>query len=108
MINIIENTPEELSGTSSLFLKFSYNKEVINIIKKCNCYVYNSKNYTWEVPVTNLSFLLDELTYFDDITLKLKKDNATKTYKRLTKEEIESNIFPDWFLALDKILSDRS
>ena len=78
MINIIEAEPTKLSGITSLYISFDYNPEIVATIKLCDKYIYNNKNYTWEVPVTSLAFLLDELTYLDDITLKLKVEEENK------------------------------
>ena len=81
MINIVENKPSKLSGVTSLYVSFSYNPEIINIIKSCDKYVYDKKTYTWELPITTLTYLLDNLTYIDDITLKLyKEDSNTEHY----------------------------
>lgn len=75
MIKIIEDTPKKLSGLTSLFVSFDYNAEAVNIIKSATKYVYDKTTFTWELPITSLSYLLDNLTYIDDITLKLIKDN---------------------------------
>ena len=61
MINITEDTPKKLSGITSLFLTFKYNADVISIIKTCDRYIYDNENKTWELPVTSLAYLLDEL-----------------------------------------------
>lgn len=71
MIKIDERKHDRLGGVNSLFLSFSPQPEIISIIKLCNAYYYNNKNFEWEVPLTNLAFLLDNLTYYDDITLTL-------------------------------------
>lgn len=72
MIYITENTPEKLSGTTSIFLSFKYNPEIINLIKtNFTVYNYNKKTQTWELPINCLSQILDLLTYIDDIKLKL-------------------------------------
>ena len=113
MIKIEERECEKLSGITSLFLSFPFNQEAINIIKSYDKYVYDKKTYTWEVPVNALSYLLDNLTYIDDITLKLMKDDSSKihyvpklTYK--TKpfqhqlEGIEYGLNNDNWLLLDE------
>lgn len=75
MILIEEKIPNKASGLSSLFISFKYNPEIIEIIKGSTNYYYNKSNYTWEVPINNLAYLIDSLTYVDDITLKLLKDD---------------------------------
>ena len=80
MITIEESNSKQLSGITSLFLSFAFNQEVINVIKSCDKYAYDKKKYIWELPLTSLSYLLDNLTYLDDITLKLFAENSDKTY----------------------------
>lgn len=80
MILIEERQCEHLSGLSSLFVSFKFNQEIIDVIKSTEKYSYNKKTYTWELPCTSLSYLLDSLTYIDDITLKIKKDDVETEY----------------------------
>ena len=80
MINIEERKCQKLSGITSLFLSFNFNPEIINIIKTYDKYVYDKKTYTWELPVNALSYLLDNLTYIDDITLKLYKEDSNRIH----------------------------
>lgn len=80
MILIKEEKPQKLSGMTSLFLSFPFNKEVINVIKCYDKYVYDKKTYTWELPINSLSYLLDNLTYLDDITLKLYEEDKNKVH----------------------------
>ena len=112
MINIIEKTPEKISGTTSLFVSFDFNPEIVTVIKMADKAIYNKSNYTWELPITSLSYLLDNLTYLDDITLKLASDKADQThyYPKLTYktkpfkhqiEAIEYGLNTDSFLLLD-------
>ena len=80
MILIEERECEKLSGITSLFLSFSFNQEIINVIKTYDKAVYDKKTYTWEMPINALSYLLDNLTYIDDITLKLLKEDTNKIH----------------------------
>lgn len=80
MIKIEEREPIKLSGLSSLFISFNYKPEIVDIIKTSDKYVYDKKTYTWEVPCSSLSYLLDQLTYVDDIDLILKKDSEEKEH----------------------------
>ena len=77
MINIEERKHDRLGGVNSLFLSFTPHQDIISIIKSCNAYYYNNKSFEWEVPLTSLAFLLDNLTYLDDITLKLENSPMT-------------------------------
>ena len=83
MITIIEDTPKKLSGITSLFISFNFKQQIVDTIKSLDKYHYNNENYTWEVPINNLSYLLDELTYFDDITLTIKSNDDKKEQKTI-------------------------
>lgn len=85
MIRIKEDKCVKLSGITSLFVSFDFNLEVISVIKTSDKYIYNKKTKIWELPVTSLAYLLDELTYIDDIELELYKedDNKEKYYTTL-------------------------
>lgn len=74
MIRIWEDTPKKCSGVSSLFIKFDYSQEIIDIIKSSNYAIWHKKESVWEVPLTSLSFLLDNLSYLDDIDLTIKDE----------------------------------
>lgn len=80
MIYIEEKPCRKLSGFSSLFISFKFNKDIIPVLKQTDKYIYNEANKDWEIPVTSLAYLLDNLTYIDDITLKLySEENETET-----------------------------
>lgn len=78
MIYINESEPKKLSGLSSLFISFKYNPDVVAAIKSSERYVFDKKTYEWEIPLTSLAYILDALTYIDDITLKLKQNGEQK------------------------------
>lgn len=80
MIFITEKVPEKLSGISSLFITFDFNIEVVNTLKTAENYNFNPKTKQWELPITSLAYLLDELTYIDDITLQLIKDTEDEVH----------------------------
>lgn len=86
MIKIEERECEKLSGLTSLFLSFDYNEEIINAIKQiADVYLFNKKTKEWEIPVTYLSKLLDNLNAFDaiDISLYPAKESSSKHVKTL-------------------------
>lgn len=56
-------------GQTSLFVSFDYDPRIIEIIKQANTYVYDDTTKTWEMPLNNLSYLIDNLTSIDDINL---------------------------------------
>ena len=71
MITITENYTKKLPGVTSLFIKFDYNQAVVEAIKTVgSIYVYDSKSYTWELPLTDLAKLIDSLIALDDIQFK--------------------------------------
>ena len=69
MINIFENYSMKVVGQTSLFVSFDYDPRIIEIIKQANSYVYDDTTKTWEMPLNNLSYLIDNLTSIDDINL---------------------------------------
>ena len=78
MIYIDERKPCKLSGLSSLFISFKYNPEIVSAIKSSDKYIFDKKTFQWEVPLTSLAYLLDTLTYLDDITLRLLQEGEQK------------------------------
>ena len=76
MITISESSPKMMVGTKSLFITFDSKPtpDELDIIKATHLHYYDYKNYTWEVPILELAYLLDNLTYFDSIRLVLEPD----------------------------------
>ena len=91
MIYIKEEKTKQVPGLTSLFVSFDYNKDVVEVVKSCDGSKYNKKNKIWEVPILNLSYLLDMLVLIDDVTLQLVKDNNPKVYKYEPKDDL---LFP--------------
>ena len=60
-----------MSGLSSLLIKFEYNQYIVDALKTIPTYNYDKKTKLWEFPVVYLGRLLDNLTFLDDIQLKL-------------------------------------
>lgn len=92
MIYIVENKPKALTGLSSLFVTFTFNKDIINLIKCYDTYNYDPNTKEWELLPTSLSYLLDNLVYYDDITLKLLDDN--EEYKEIIKPKLQYKTKP--------------
>ncbi len=95
MIIIEEKTPIKLSGLTSLHIKLDYKPEIINIIKNAGNALWHKKQSIWECPLTSLSFLLDNLTYLDDIELRLQpdKESGSEGLKTTLKAELKSKLF---------------
>ena len=117
MIKIEERILQKIPGLTSLFISFVYNKDTINnileIIKEHNVYSYNKTTYEWELPIIELSYLIEHLKYIDDIELKLLECNdsdkkvITKVNYKLQPfkhqlEAIEYGLKKDSWLLLDK------
>lgn len=72
MIYISEiSPPSKISGISSLAVTFDFNQEVVDALKTVPTYYYHKKDKIWEFPICYLGRLLDNLTFFDSIQLKL-------------------------------------
>ena len=85
MIKIFEITPpNKISGLSSLIVKIDYNEYVVDALKTIPTYNYDKKTKLWEFPVIYLGRLLDNLTFLDDIELKLldTPENGEITFNR--------------------------
>lgn len=86
MIKIVESTPKKVSGSTSLFLELPYNPTSVDVIKSSGLAVWHKKDKVWECPLTSLSYLLDNLTYIDEISLQLAEDKVYKESKLINKD----------------------
>lgn len=68
---IEERITKKVPGETSLFLSFAYNTDYLNIIKQCEGAHFDKKTKEWELPLSNLSKLLDNFCLYEDIELKL-------------------------------------
>lgn len=82
MIIISEEKTKKVIGETSLFLTFDYNQIIVDFIKSLSGSNYDKKNKQWEIPITYLSQLIDELCFYDDIELKLLKDKKETFIKQ--------------------------
>lgn len=86
MIKIEEKKCEKLSGLTSLFLSFDYNAEIINTIKiVSDVYNFNKKTKEWEIPITYLAKIIDSLSAFDDLNVKLYSLEETRKSVDITR-----------------------
>ena len=74
MVTIEEKVAQHVPGITSLHLTFDYNKDIIDLVKSCDGSKWDKKNKVWEVPLLNLSYLLDRLVLVDDLKLTLLQD----------------------------------
>lgn len=84
---------------SSLVVQFDYNQYIVDALKTIPTYNFDKRTKLWEFPLCYLSRLLDNLTFLDDIQLKLldTPENGTITFNRKYNleplSEIEKNSF---------------
>jgi SWI/SNF-related matrix-associated actin-dependent regulator 1 of chromatin subfamily A len=72
LIRIFEiSPPKKLSGLSSLIIDFDYNPYIVDSLKTLPTAHYHKKEKAWEVPICYLGRILDNLTFLDEIQLKL-------------------------------------
>ena len=81
MITISEQPSIKCPGETSLKIEFNYNQTIINILKEAGDAIWNKKLKMWELPVSKLGFLIDQLTFIDDITLNILKDEVQNNYE---------------------------
>ena len=100
MIRIQEIAPpKKISGLSSLCVSFDYNQYIIDSLKTIPTWHYHAKDKVWEFPIIYLGRLLDNLTFLDDIQLKLLDTTESgqfhfnRKYNLEPLTEIEKNSF---------------
>lgn len=93
MILIEERKTKKLPGESSLFINFAYNAEIVEVIKQATVKNYNKTNKEWEVPLTDLAFLLDRLCTFGKIKISLLKDRKEEKSKDIVLSEYKTKPF---------------
>lgn len=75
MIFIEERQTRKLPGLTSLFVSFNYRKELVDEIKLLDTTIFDKETKEWEVPLTQLSELIDRCCAYDDITLDIIGDD---------------------------------
>lgn len=71
MIYIEERTPVKCPGLSSLFVRFDFNKLIVDELKLLENVFFNPETKEWEIPITNLSSFLDRCCLIDSIQIKV-------------------------------------
>lgn len=74
MITIREGESKKVPNLLSLSVSFKYNADMVIAVKQCDGAVFDKKTSQWEVPISELALLLDNLTAYDDIELYLLPD----------------------------------
>lgn len=95
MITIEEKLNSKVPGTSSLYISFEYNKDIVEALKNSVTVAnYDKKSKVWEVPVTDLASIINSVNVFDDIELKLKPDEKKHAVKDVQLSEFKTTPFP--------------
>ena len=99
MIKIIETVPCKVSGKTALHVTFNFNQNIINEIKAISGPSIWLKNEScWELPLSCLTTLLDKLTFYDDIELRLLPDEIDQIsdpkFMQLSDAELQSFCIP--------------
>jgi SNF2 family DNA or RNA helicase len=90
LINICEiSPPHKISGLSSLVIQFDYNPYIVDALKTVPTYNYDKKTKLWEFPIAYLGRLLDNLTFLDDIQLKLLDTPESEQFHFNKKRNLE-------------------
>lgn len=113
MIYIEEKKANKIPGGTSLFVSFDYKPEIVEILKQTTVAHYDKKSHIWEVPCVDLSYLLDNLCYIDEITVKVLNVVTNTNNEKVVlnefkttpfeyqKQGIEYGLTHDRFLLLD-------
>lgn len=89
MINIREAKTQKVVGETSLFLNTSYKPEYIDILREFSGINFDKKTNTWELPVSYLSKIIDELCIYDSINIKILKDKSNSYNNKLNSNNIK-------------------
>ena len=81
MINIEQRNSKKCAGKTSLWVSFPFNQRIIDIVKTDNA-VWHKEPKEWELPLSALSYLIDNLTYIDDNSSNLSSvvNSVLKSY----------------------------
>lgn len=118
MIYITESKPIKISGLSSLIIQFEYNQYIVDAIKTLPTAHYHKAQKYWEVPIAYLGRLLDNLTFLDDIQLKLldtpesgefhfNKHFNLEPLSEIEKVSFKASPFPHQLEAVDFLLKQE-
>ena len=80
MIYITEIKSFKCPGETSLRIDFEYNADIISILKQSDGAIWHKTQKFWEAPANQLAFLIDNLTYLDDISFSCFEDEAKNSY----------------------------
>ena len=119
MIRIFEISPgKKISGLSTLIIDFDFNQYIVDALKTLPTYHYHKREKCWEVPIAYLGRVLDNLTFLDDIQLRLldTPENGEITFNRkhnlnplseIEKISFKATPFPHQLEAVDFLLKQE-
>ena len=107
MIYIKEIENGYLGGSSSINISFDYNEDIINIIKSCDVYNYDKKTKTWEITVNDLAYIIDNLTYFDDLNIELINNISNSENNEFDSIESFTPLFPHQVEGIKYFLKNK-
>lgn len=74
MIQLFERKSNKLPGLNSIYIVSEYNRSVVDIIKCCSERNWNADTKEWEVPIYELSNLINNLVDIDSVELNVLRD----------------------------------
>lgn len=90
MIYITEiSPPKKISGLSSICITFDYNPYVVDALKTIPTFYYHKRDNVWELPVCYLGRLLDNLTFLDEIQLRLLNTPESGEFRAATQFDLK-------------------
>jgi len=81
VIYITEIKSFKCPGETSLRINFEYNQDIINVLKQSDGAIWHKTQKFWEVPANQLAFLIDNLTYIDNMRLGFMEDSQEQSYE---------------------------
>lgn len=90
MIYVTEiSPPKKISGLSSICVTFDYNQYVVDALKTIPTFYYHKRDNVWELPVCYLGRLLDNLTFLDEIQLRLLNTPESGEFRSATNFDLQ-------------------
>ena len=91
LINIKYDKPKHLKSVQqSAYIKFNYNKHIVDTIRMIYPRYYNVNTRTWEIPYDYVSYLQENLSKYNTFNI-IGKPISDKTYN---KKEVEEYTLP--------------
>lgn len=93
MIHIEEKASKKCPGQTALFISFDYRPEYVEIVKQCDGSFYHKKDKIWEVPVSEISLLIQDFNEWEDIELDIQKDKKLHTFDEISLPQFKTKPF---------------